>query len=189
MEQELPEFIARAQQHAKASGLIYVSDSEPGIARTRRGRGFLYLAADRRPLKSEHVLDRIRHQTLSAVAGTTAISICRRRRQASAHRLRTSIPSFSWRGAPVPRRVMYRKGRCRRANSKDWRWRFCASTPHPEFRVSVAPDQRGLISYPLSLKMRAHNGRRADLFSGNKKLALWQRRKNRLRPESRGGWR
>jgi DNA topoisomerase IB len=76
--QELPESIARAQQHAKASGLIYVSDTEPGIARKRRGKGFLYLGADRRPVKSEQILDRIRR--LAIPPAYTDVWICRHER-------------------------------------------------------------------------------------------------------------
>lgn len=43
-----------------APDLIYVSDSEPGISRIKRGRGFQYLKADKAPLKSKVHLDRIK---------------------------------------------------------------------------------------------------------------------------------
>jgi DNA topoisomerase IB len=51
---------ATARRHARANGLIYVSDAAPGICRQRRGSGFRYLSPQRRPIKSERTLARIR---------------------------------------------------------------------------------------------------------------------------------
>jgi DNA topoisomerase I len=52
--------IAQARRHARASGLLYVSDAEPGITRRRRGKGFEYLGRSRRPIKAVRTLERIR---------------------------------------------------------------------------------------------------------------------------------
>ncbi|HEX5684237.1 MAG TPA: DNA topoisomerase IB [Ideonella sp.] len=48
------------RQPAACSGLAWVSDSEPGIRRQRRGRHFVYLLPDGRPLRDEAMLQRIR---------------------------------------------------------------------------------------------------------------------------------
>jgi DNA topoisomerase-1 len=45
---------------AEVAGLHYVSDSIPGIARRRSGKGFSYTNPDGSPLKDPQVLDRIR---------------------------------------------------------------------------------------------------------------------------------
>ncbi|HEY4293736.1 hypothetical protein [Luteibacter sp.] len=37
------------QAHAKAAGLVYVCDTDPGITRCRRGRSFQYLDDDGQP--------------------------------------------------------------------------------------------------------------------------------------------
>ncbi len=50
-----------AKRHAKASGLIYVSDAQPGIRRRRAGAGFKYLDPDGRVVKDPATLARIRH--------------------------------------------------------------------------------------------------------------------------------
>lgn len=44
---------------AAATGLVYVSDSDPGIRRRRRGSGFYYLTADKRILRNKAKLQRI----------------------------------------------------------------------------------------------------------------------------------
>jgi len=49
-----------AARVVRAEGLRYVSDSEPGIRRIRRGRGFVYVAPDGRRVSSAHELARIR---------------------------------------------------------------------------------------------------------------------------------
>lgn len=48
-----------AAQMASQAGLVYVTDTEPGIRRLRAGRGFRYLTPHNRPLAAEHVLRRI----------------------------------------------------------------------------------------------------------------------------------
>ncbi len=45
---------------AKAAGLLYVSDAQPGIARRRAGRGFSYRDADGRTVRDADTLARIR---------------------------------------------------------------------------------------------------------------------------------
>ena len=71
----LPESIALAQRHAHENGLLYVSDAEPGIARKRKGKGFQYLAANRRLVTSSRTLDRIRR--LAIPPAYTDVWICR----------------------------------------------------------------------------------------------------------------
>ncbi|HEY5809206.1 MAG TPA: hypothetical protein VIT67_14630, partial [Povalibacter sp.] len=75
---ELPAGIVQAQRHARASGLIYVTDAEPGISRVRRGKGFCYLSVNRRPVVSADTLDRIRK--LAIPPAYTDVWICRRPR-------------------------------------------------------------------------------------------------------------
>jgi DNA topoisomerase IB len=48
-----------AAQMAVEAGLIYVSDTEPGIRRRRAGKSFKYLTPDNRPLRAVDVLKRI----------------------------------------------------------------------------------------------------------------------------------
>ena len=45
---------------AKAAGLRYVNDSQPGIARLRSGGGFRYVGPDGKAIKDEKTLERIR---------------------------------------------------------------------------------------------------------------------------------
>jgi DNA topoisomerase-1 len=45
---------------AQDAGLVYTSDSEPGIHRLRKGRGFVYTAIDGRPLRDRATLERIK---------------------------------------------------------------------------------------------------------------------------------
>jgi DNA topoisomerase-1 len=73
-----PETIVLAQRHARASGLLYVSDAEPGIARQKRGKGFAYVAPNRRPVTSERTLQRIRK--LAIPPAYTEVWICREER-------------------------------------------------------------------------------------------------------------
>ena len=47
------------QTCAAAAGLVYVSDSEPGIRRVRRGKRFAYLSPDGRRVRNPAELDRI----------------------------------------------------------------------------------------------------------------------------------
>ena len=48
------------QAHARAAGLTYVSDLEPGIRRTRAGAGFSYRSADGKRIADRDVVQRIR---------------------------------------------------------------------------------------------------------------------------------
>jgi DNA topoisomerase-1 len=50
---------AEAAQMAIEAGLVYVSDTEPGIRRLRAGRGFRYMTPENRRLAAEKVLKRI----------------------------------------------------------------------------------------------------------------------------------
>jgi DNA topoisomerase IB len=50
---------AEAAQMANAAGLIYVSDTEPGIRRLRVGKGFRYLTPQNEPLSAQEDLERI----------------------------------------------------------------------------------------------------------------------------------
>jgi DNA topoisomerase IB len=50
---------AEAAQMAFEAGLVYVSDTEPGIRRVRVGRGFRYLTPQNQPLASQKELKRI----------------------------------------------------------------------------------------------------------------------------------
>ncbi|HEY0942432.1 MAG TPA: hypothetical protein VGE08_20230 [Steroidobacter sp.] len=75
---ELPESVVQAHQHARANGLIYVSDAEPGIARLKRGNGFCYLGPDRKRITATRVLDRIRK--LAIPPAYTEVWICTKER-------------------------------------------------------------------------------------------------------------
>jgi DNA topoisomerase-1 len=75
---ELPQAVVQAQRHARASGLIYVSDVEPGIMRQRRGKGFGYVGSDGRVVKAARTLDRIRR--LAIPPAYTQVWICRHER-------------------------------------------------------------------------------------------------------------
>ena len=55
---------AQSPHIAKQAGLRYVSCSEPGILRIKRGRGFIYRLPDGKRLRSERELARIRHLAL-----------------------------------------------------------------------------------------------------------------------------
>lgn len=71
---ELPAVVIEARRHARASGLIYVSDAEPGIARIRRGKGFAYLGVNGCPIHAAHTLERIRR--LAIPPAYTDVWIC-----------------------------------------------------------------------------------------------------------------
>ena len=45
---------------AKAAGLLYVNDQGPGIARRGRGKGFVYIGVDQKPVGNKRTLARIR---------------------------------------------------------------------------------------------------------------------------------
>src|SRR5882762_7485834 len=48
------------QKSAKAAGLRYVSDEQPGIQRVAHGKGFSYVRPDGKPLKDKSTLARIK---------------------------------------------------------------------------------------------------------------------------------
>jgi DNA topoisomerase I len=73
--ENIPEVIAQARRHARASGLVYVTDAEPGIARQRNGNGFRYVGPNRRAITSGRTLDRIRR--LAIPPAYTNVWICR----------------------------------------------------------------------------------------------------------------
>ena len=47
-------------QSAREGGLVYVSDSDPGLRRKRAGKGFAYVNAKGRPVRDRATLQRIR---------------------------------------------------------------------------------------------------------------------------------
>ena len=63
-----------AEQHARASGLLYVADSDPGIRRRRVGKGFAYTGPDGRAIKEPRTLERIRK--LAIPPAYTDVWIC-----------------------------------------------------------------------------------------------------------------
>jgi DNA topoisomerase I len=71
---ELPDPKVEAQRHARASGLRYVSDSEPGIRRRRRGKTFTFIDVDGKPLKDPDTIARIRK--LAIPPAYTDVWIC-----------------------------------------------------------------------------------------------------------------
>ncbi len=75
---DVPESVLQAQQHAVDSGLIYVSDVEPGIRRVKRGQSFHFVDAQRRSVKEPQTLDRIRR--LAIPPAYTDVWICRHER-------------------------------------------------------------------------------------------------------------
>jgi DNA topoisomerase I len=67
--------IVQAIRHARASGLVYVTDASSGIARQRNGHGFRYVGPKGRAITAEHTLDRIRR--LAIPPAYTNVWICR----------------------------------------------------------------------------------------------------------------
>jgi DNA topoisomerase-1 len=65
---------ARSRSDAGAAGLRYVDPNGPGIRRIRAGRGFRYLDADHRPIRSKAELARIR--SLAVPPAWTDVWIC-----------------------------------------------------------------------------------------------------------------
>ena len=74
----LPDSVLQAHAHARANGLIYVSDAEPGIERQKRGKGFHYLGPDHRAVTTQRTLDRIRK--LAIPPAYTDVWICTKER-------------------------------------------------------------------------------------------------------------
>jgi len=73
--QMVPESVVLAKRHARATGLNYVSDAEPGIGRRRCGEGFCYIGPDRRRVTSGRILQRIRE--LAIPPAYNDVWICR----------------------------------------------------------------------------------------------------------------
>ncbi len=63
---------------ARRAGLIYVSDADRGLQRRRCGRGFAYLDADGRPVRSDSILERI--EALAIPPAWEEVWICRSHR-------------------------------------------------------------------------------------------------------------
>jgi DNA topoisomerase-1 len=70
--------VVQAQRHARATGLVYVSDQEPGFTRQRRGKSFVYLDSRGHRVTSSRVLDRVRR--LAIPPAYTRVWICRNER-------------------------------------------------------------------------------------------------------------
>jgi DNA topoisomerase-1 len=73
-----PGAVVRARRHARATGLVYVSDQESGFTRQRRGNAFVYLDTRGRRIVSERILERIRR--LAIPPAYTHVWICRNER-------------------------------------------------------------------------------------------------------------
>ncbi len=71
----MPEASDPAREAARASGLRYTSDAQPGLTRRRAGRGFSYRDQDDRAIRDREVLDRIR--ALAIPPAWTDVWICR----------------------------------------------------------------------------------------------------------------
>ncbi|MBB6095378.1 DNA topoisomerase IB [Povalibacter uvarum] len=69
-----PQSVVQARRHARASGLLYVCDTEPGISRKRAGTGFRYLGPNRRAVHAARTLERIRK--LAIPPAYTDVWIC-----------------------------------------------------------------------------------------------------------------
>jgi DNA topoisomerase IB len=63
-----------ARRHARATGLRYVSDAQPGIRRKRSGKHFTFIDADGKPLKDADAISRIRK--LAIPPAYTDVWIC-----------------------------------------------------------------------------------------------------------------
>ena len=70
------EVLADPVESAKAAGLHYVTDDEPGIRRRKRGKGFSYADSQGRTLKEPQELQRIKK--LAIPPAWTAVWICAR---------------------------------------------------------------------------------------------------------------
>lgn len=66
--------IVDPQEAAVSAGLVYVSDTEPGLTRRRAGKGFSYQDVQGRTVKDKEVLDRIR--ALAIPPAYTDVWIC-----------------------------------------------------------------------------------------------------------------
>jgi DNA topoisomerase-1 len=66
--------LLEARAAAKAVGLRYASDEQPGIRRKGAGKGFSYIGPDGRPIKGRKILERIR--SLAVPPAWTEVWIC-----------------------------------------------------------------------------------------------------------------
>jgi DNA topoisomerase I len=71
---EFPDPKIEARRHARASGLRYVSDSQPGIRRKRHGTSFTFIDVDGKTLKDAEAIARIRK--LAIPPAYTDVWIC-----------------------------------------------------------------------------------------------------------------
>jgi DNA topoisomerase IB len=71
---EISDAKVEAQRHARANGLRYVSDTQPGIRRRRRGAHFTFIDADGKPLEDAADIARIRK--LAIPPAYTDVWIC-----------------------------------------------------------------------------------------------------------------
>lgn len=76
MSSAAPQTILDPKQAAEVSGLVYVSDENPGIIRKRSGKGFRYETPQRETIKDAAVLKRIR--ALAVPPAWTDVWICPR---------------------------------------------------------------------------------------------------------------
>lgn len=67
-------YVADPRVETRAMGLVYVSDTQPGLSRWRRGKGFSYRDADGRPITDRDELARIR--ALAIPPAYTRVWIC-----------------------------------------------------------------------------------------------------------------
>jgi DNA topoisomerase IB len=64
-----------ALETSAAAGLRYVSDTEPGITRIRRGKGFRYVGPDGKPITDRSELQRIRKLAIPPAYGSVWICV------------------------------------------------------------------------------------------------------------------
>ncbi len=70
----IPELVSDPVESAKLAGLRYVSDASPGIRRKSNSRGFIYLGDDKKPIRDEVQLQRIK--SLAIPPGWSDVWIC-----------------------------------------------------------------------------------------------------------------
>jgi DNA topoisomerase IB len=75
---ELADAKVEAERHARESGLVYVTDAQPGIRRRKAGKSFTYIDADDRKVKEAEVISRIRK--LAIPPAYTDVWICPKER-------------------------------------------------------------------------------------------------------------
>ena len=137
---EVPESVVQALEHARANGLIYVSDAEPGIERRKRGKGFFYLGPDGKRIVDERALERIRK--LAIPPAYTNVWICTKER---GHLQAT--------GRDARRRKQYRYHPAWRATRDDGKFskmiEFGAQLPKLRRRLKQDRAQQGLPKHKV----------------------------------------